>query len=242
MKRHLLIIAICLLLGAAVNVAVAWGCALWLRPNSSTVEKARNVDEQRVWFVARWARAPTELWFSRRSVTQDTGSTGQDGLHPQDLLPSWSPLREPLETFRIGSTPVEERLVLAHGWPRPALWVELRRDPVSAFPRLEAVGGIRTPWNWSGGSLEPVVLPKTLPWRPVWSGLLINTVLFAAIMWLIGRALIGGRHLIRRRRGLCPKCAYPMGESSICPECGRPRPRRQAAAHGAGGGDSSMRV
>ena len=37
MKRHLLIIAICVLLGAVVNVAVAWGIALhrlptqWLR-------------------------------------------------------------------------------------------------------------------------------------------------------------------------------------------------------------------
>ena len=30
MKRRLLIIAICLLLGAVVNVAVAWGCAGWL--------------------------------------------------------------------------------------------------------------------------------------------------------------------------------------------------------------------
>ena len=30
MKRHLLIIAICLLLGAVLNVAVVWGCALLL--------------------------------------------------------------------------------------------------------------------------------------------------------------------------------------------------------------------
>ncbi len=28
MKRHLLIIGICLLLGAVVNVAVAWGCVV----------------------------------------------------------------------------------------------------------------------------------------------------------------------------------------------------------------------
>ena len=29
MKRHLLIVAVFLLAGAVVNVAVAWGCALW---------------------------------------------------------------------------------------------------------------------------------------------------------------------------------------------------------------------
>ncbi len=32
MKRPLLIIAVCLLLGAVVNVAVAWGCALLAPP------------------------------------------------------------------------------------------------------------------------------------------------------------------------------------------------------------------
>ena len=39
-----------------------------------------------------------------------------------------------------------------------------------------------------------------------------------------------GRRLLRRfwrlRRGLCPKCAYPMGESSVCTECGCGLPKR----------------
>ncbi len=32
MKRRLLILAVFLLLGAVVNVAVAWGCAVWVPP------------------------------------------------------------------------------------------------------------------------------------------------------------------------------------------------------------------
>ncbi len=32
MKRHLRIIVMFLLFGAVVNVAVAWGCAVWFEP------------------------------------------------------------------------------------------------------------------------------------------------------------------------------------------------------------------
>ena len=28
------------------------------------------------------------------------------------------------------------------------------------------------------------------------------------------------RRFLRLRRGLCPKCAYPIGESTVCTECG----------------------
>ncbi len=44
------------------------------------------------------------------------------------------------------------------------------------------------------------------------------------------RALIWGpfslRRFLRVRRGLCPTCAYPMGESAVCTECGRDVPKR----------------
>ena len=41
------------------------------------------------------------------------------------------------------------------------------------------------------------------------------------VCWL----LIGGPFVLRRfvrvRRGLCPACAYPMGGSGVCSECGK---------------------
>ncbi len=65
-----------------------------------------------------------------------------------------------------------------------------------------------------------------VPIRPVWRGFALNTLFYAAILWL----LIPGRFVLRRflrvRRGLCPKCAYPMGESSVCTECGCELPKR----------------
>ncbi len=50
MKRHLLIIAIFLLAGAVVNVAVAWGCSSTTRPTHTLVDPAGfRLAVQRVW-------------------------------------------------------------------------------------------------------------------------------------------------------------------------------------------------
>ena len=45
MNRHLLIITIFLLLGAVVNVAVAWGIAIWSGPIPTRIENFREVNQ-----------------------------------------------------------------------------------------------------------------------------------------------------------------------------------------------------
>lgn len=53
-----------------------------------------------------------------------------------------------------------------------------------------------------------------------------------ADMYLIG-FLIGGRESLaerRRRSGLCEKCAYPIGVSPVCTECGAAVVRNDQAA------------
>ena len=61
-----------------------------------------------------------------------------------------------------------------------------------------------------------------MPLRPIWPGFAINTLFYAAILWLPFVL----RRIIRIRRGLCPACAYPMGESAVCSECGKALPKR----------------
>jgi hypothetical protein len=65
-----------------------------------------------------------------------------------------------------------------------------------------------------------------LPVIPIWPGFLIDTIFYAAILWLLIPGPFALRRLIRLRRGLCPKCGYPMGESKTCSECGRSLPQR----------------
>ncbi len=59
-----------------------------------------------------------------------------------------------------------------------------------------------------------------LPLRPIWPGFALNTLFYAAIPWLLIPGPFALRRFLRVRRGLCPKCAYPMGGSAVCSECG----------------------
>ncbi len=61
---------------------------------------------------------------------------------------------------------------------------------------------------------------------PTWPGFGVNTIIYGALFWPLISGLFSVRGLVRVRRGLCPKCAYPMGESSVCTECGKPLAQR----------------
>ena len=72
--------------------------------------------------------------------------------------------------------------------------------------------------------------PETPPTRPIWPGFEINTIFYAAILWLPFTAFGRIRRRIRAHRGRCIACGYDLrgrergrGEadaSNACPECG----------------------
>ena len=72
-------------------------------------------------------------------------------------------------------------------------------------------------------------LPAYWSLRPIWPGFAVNTLFYATVLWLLIPGPFALRRLIRRRRGLCLACAYPMGESPTCTECGKPLPGRAVA-------------
>jgi hypothetical protein len=71
---------------------------------------------------------------------------------------------------------------------------------------------------------------RILPLRPLWPGFAINTVFYAAILWMLFAAPGMIRRRRRIKRGLCAACAYPVGESDVCTECGRPVRFKNVAA------------
>ena len=89
---------------------------------------------------------------------------------------------------------------------------------------------------------EAVVIYESVSWilfeaedrwigyLPIWPGFAVNTLFYAGLLWLLILGPFALRRLIRRRRGLCPKCAYPIGESFVCSECGCELPQRVRAA------------
>ncbi len=62
-------------------------------------------------------------------------------------------------------------------------------------------------------------------YEPIWPGFAVNTLFYAALLWLFMYVLSALRRFLRVRRAFCPKCAYPMGESEVCTECGGALPK-----------------
>ncbi len=74
---------------------------------------------------------------------------------------------------------------------------------------------------------------RRLPLTPLWPGFAINTLLYAPILWLLFLTpglLRRWRRIRRIRRGQCPACAYPIGTSPVCTECGHELPEARQAS------------
>ena len=118
----------------------------------------------------------------------------------------------------------------ARGWPLRALMCEVSWEH-DATTRMR-VGSMQQQWAIPlGGTQGPMAVPRRLPLKPVWPGFAINTILYAAALWLVFCAGPGFvRRRIRRRRGQCLHCGYDLrgqpgaetGASAKCPECGNP--------------------
>lgn len=79
---------------------------------------------------------------------------------------------------------------------------------------------------WMNGHVQrpakPGDPPRVWPMYPIWSGLVLNTLIFAAVpagVWWVGRQ---AKRAWRRRRGLCTRCGYELVGLAMCPECGVP--------------------
>ncbi len=203
MKRRLLIIAVFLLLGAVLNVAVAWGCAL-LAPGTDTFERYSGVVDSRLSPLV--GDADLVLW----------GATGYSGYGYDVVETTVRPLVESGWQYSsvaivTGEAGLPLRSVYGHFIARGEF-----------APRR--VCSLAAPWPFAGDPLS------FLPFHPTWPAFAINTLLYAAILWLLAGGPSALRRFLRVRRGLCPKCAYPMGESAVCTECGKPLPSSPTVA------------
>ncbi len=212
MKRRLIIIAVFLLAGAVVNVAVAWGCAY------------RNGLYSDDWY---WVSAPENdrFWLERRPHEWEscmligvrrhsglgrnlTGAMGRTVVNNQARI-NEAEFGLPLRSLR---------------WTSQRVWLTapLTGDSDDMKDRwLAARTTNRSPTITMSGHVLPLL--------PMWPGFAVNTVFYATVLWLLIPGPLVLRRFIRVKRGLCPKCAYPMGESAVCSECGKALPRRVGA-------------
>lgn len=217
-KRALLLLLL-LLLGGASNYGVAWSRDIWVgmlpsfaRQNSRSIGAitviGKDADRLVYWTILREDSLAASCI---QSVAQSPPTPLGAGIPVESVLPAWSRISKPSIADRSW------QLQVAVGWPFLALTFKGRRPPVSSE------------YKWSDALLigaskrNPNAWP--LPLRPIWPGFLINTVIYAALLWLIpllvryGWVSLVTRHM-RKSHGLCPNCAYPRGSSDICTECG----------------------
>jgi hypothetical protein len=193
MKRRLFKLCVLLLLGAIVDVAVAWGCAAF-----ADFDPARDVSSFQEGGSGTWESREVCVGFGRQRIERLAGPfRGRDpvtdgGVEDRAGWPLLTLKSLNYHGFRLGDpNPFVE------GLPSGII------DGIELSPHGQY-------WDW-----------KALPLRPIALGFAINTIFYAAILWLLFAAPFTLRRHLRVRRNLCPHCAYPVGTNDVCTECGR---------------------
>jgi hypothetical protein len=230
---------LCLALGLATTVGIAWLCALVVDYNGPGHVFRREGAPGRPPLLGMGCSARGSEWVI-------TGLVGQRGVEIEPLNERayrWSKLLADPDNdgFLVSS---EE----ARGWPFLCLrWIatgsrqgfeiqggiDLNGDARAAAVRQgETEYPVRGEWVMhieAGSSTRPIGGPSTkvLPYRPIWSGLLGNTAVYGLFWALIWSAFHEIRGIVRTARGRCSKCGYDLRgtTSSGCPECGDGRDR-----------------
>ena len=70
---------------------------------------------------------------------------------------------------------------------------------------------------------------RFLPLHPIWPGFAINTVFYAALLWIVTLGPGTARWIIRRKQRRCINCGYDLrhADHNACPECGTPINRNE---------------
>ncbi len=200
MKRRLFKLGLFLLLGAVVNVAVAWGCQLKYEPFSLRVDDQFQFQGWNIWI---WRALGAQGMFHASGYSPEYIARLE-----QWKPPAWSRLRElPIYEKPYPAAVQADR---AFGLPVLSVWYGLVADRASG----SSLASSRERTGW---------LPyRDLAMTPIWPGFAINTIFYAAILWLLAFGPFAVHRFIRDKRGRCIKCGYDLrGDFSAgCSECG----------------------
>ncbi len=227
MKRRILKLTVFLLLGAVVNVAVAWGCAT--RSNSyirlpkysgHAAEGERSYFERMGWQQATYGEGLRCVFWEFRQI----------GLGLVDTTFSEAVIFEDSGKLVLGG---ETAVRTEAGWPLLSLCGEKWK----CEPQWPAVWRYRTAVQPPDAVLGlRLASYRVLPFGPIWPSFAINTIFYAALIWILTLGPFTARRMIRRKRGLCAKCGYDLrgasGGGDVCPECGASGRSRRALLGG----------
>jgi hypothetical protein len=229
----------CMLLGAATTLAVAWSLALWTK----VPQYPRTTIGSVLWWGRAWDAAELhrpgviDVWWgdqepenpgmSARQIVEKQNedcrrlAAKRPGTVVRTAPPWWG-------TFSRAEAPTGPAVVMgsdtAYGWPWPCLWYQvLGRYDIPT--RTASATSIHGAWLLSApNSIEVVAHDyRALPLCPILRGLFGDTALFGAGWFALLIAPSVVRRAIRRRRGACVGCGYDLRGTpagAACPECG----------------------
>ena len=242
MKRRLFKLVVFLLFGAVVNVAVAWGIAICPVDRESWFGRVypgfqyyeQYLSDRHLYLLTTVNILPGQLDLSQMVSESSIYRLNfiPEPISEADfraLVPTWSRFAaiEPLEELanRYHS---DHELVsydeYASGWPAyslrffgPFYVIPAGSGNVSYDSRMTGYFHFTLPYKMVERGYG-----SDLPFLPIWPGFAINTVFYAAVLWLLTLGPITARRMIRKKRGHCIKCGYDLrGDFSAgCPECG----------------------
>lgn len=217
MKRRIALLLMLLIAGTMVNVAVAWACAAWSPQDRWTSDRPINVPAAWPRYLAALGWPPPDSATAREGVGPGVTIVEVSGGDPDA---DWRP-----SGFGSDKTSVSLE-VRGFGIPFRCLQWELHGIRAGSRAKTMAdaaarAAGTRTGFDISGltGATRTGAI-RRLPVMPLWAGFLMNTLFYILMTVLLFGAPGTLRRLIRRRRGQCQACGYPIGASPVCTECG----------------------
>lgn len=145
-------------------------------------------------------------------VTASSTYADRSGPGALPSIPSWCSLDKPSEAMTRGGVLFERRSAGAFGWPLRA-WIGTQST-------VQVRGGAAMGWAPAAGPM------RTIPYRPILTGVLVNAGLIFLVLLALRLALLTplkpARQLLRMQRGVCLRCGYDLRYNFAggCPECG----------------------
>jgi hypothetical protein len=164
--------------------------------------------------ATHWAvEATASSWYGEAPSNPVTTSM-------ESLVPAWSGLLPAMDKHGPRHSNWEERNVDARGWPMLALF---SREDVVGHAQMSKSQYLSSPM-FAPASAPPRKI--VWPWRPIWGGLLVDSVLFGTVLAALWAMAVVPRRFFREvsrmKRGCCVACGYDLGYDfrGGCPECG----------------------
>jgi hypothetical protein len=231
-----------ILVGSALNVAVGWSLLLiprvsqaadlrvvqYRNPNTglqhdaffSAIHQWFGVHEHQFYLTRRSRARPvpkrTSVYWTWLPWDTDTDAITRGNAlfiafepeHPDNTIISTTRVGFPALALETDSL-IDDAVILSNG----SLSTETRHGFLG---RVDGAVGATKASVWSHAQ------HTLFPYRPIWTGFVINTLFYALVAVALAWILRCIRHARRMHRGCCPTCAYELHHDfrDGCPECG----------------------